>query len=213
MNSVPYFRQKHSRACSLAVLRMVLAHSGINVSEKDLLVKVEKDYGKGFKDLWNPTIAKLAREYKVKTTMYALWPLFKKEKLKQALKEYRKSPEEFDVTQYENTIDKDTLSEPLPLAYKEMFKAIERRCKVVYGKLTKTRIKSLLKKNNLIQTSVKLQRLYRGHKGFHSILLYGFKGDDVFYHDPHYGKSMTANINKLIKAAGNVGAAIIYDVY
>jgi len=210
MNNVPYFRQKHPSACSLAILRMVLAENGINVSEKDLLKKVEKDYGKRFKNLWNPTIAKLAREYKIKTTMYALWPLFKKDKLKQALKGYRENPEGFDVAQYENATDKDTLPEPLPLAYKEMFKAVERGCKVIYGKLTKIRIKSLLKKNNLIQTSVKLQKLYPGHKGFHSILLYGFKGDTVFYHDPHYGKSMNTNINKLIKAAGNVGAAIVY---
>jgi len=212
MNSVPYFRQKHSRACSLAVLRMVLANSGINISEKDLLVKVEKDYGKRFKNLWNPTIAKLAREYKIRTTMYALWPLFKKEKLKKALKEYQENPKKFNVSKYENRGDKDVLPEALPLAYKEMFKAVDLGCKVVYGKLTSTRIKSLLKKNNLIQTSVKLQKLYPKHKGFHSILLYGFKGDNIFYHDPHYGKSMTTNIDKLIKAAGNVGAAIVYDV-
>jgi ABC-type bacteriocin/lantibiotic exporter with double-glycine peptidase domain len=71
INTPPYFKQDYQYACSLAVLRMVLAHYGINVTEKELLKKVEKNHGVNFKNLWNPTIAKLAREYGINTTMYA----------------------------------------------------------------------------------------------------------------------------------------------
>ena len=49
MRTPPYFEQQHTSACSLAVLRSILAQQGINITEAVLLAKVEADYGKQFK--------------------------------------------------------------------------------------------------------------------------------------------------------------------
>lgn len=208
----PYFKQAHRYTCSLAVLRMVLAYFKIKVSEKELIEKVERDYGAGFKNLWNPTIAKLSCEYGIKTTMYAAWPLFKKTIYPKALAEFKTNPEKMNYKKYEHLKDSDKSTEPLPLAYKEMFRALELGCRCVYGKLTAQRIKKLLaKKDQLIQTSVKLDRLYPGKKeAFHSILLYQLIGDTVYFHDPTYGKGLSCQLNHLLQASQNVGAAIVY---
>lgn len=100
---------------------MVLATKQINVTEDELMSKITNDYGSDFKYVWNPTIAKLGQMYGVQTSMYALWPLFKPDLMKQALEEYTAHPETFNVNKYENPNDTDTSTEPLPLAYKEMF--------------------------------------------------------------------------------------------
>lgn len=213
MDAPQYIPQKHNSACSLAVLRMVLATKGISVSEEELIQKVEKDYGKDFKNIWNPTIAKLAREYGIDTTMYALWPLFEKNNLQQAIKKYTENPKSFSIAKYENKNDTDEFPEPLPLSYKEMFAAIKLGCKTVYGNLTTEEMKSLLKNNHLIQTSVHLDKLYPGkNKSFHSILIYGSKDDDVFFHDPANGKSLSCSFTQLMQAMLDVGAAIVYKV-
>jgi hypothetical protein len=207
----PYFKQQNSYTCSLAVLRMVLKFYGNSVSEEELVKKVEVDYGKDFKNLWNPTIAKLSRDYGINTTMYAAWPLFKKEIYPLALADYIKNPTTMDYKKYENSKDKDELTEPLPLSYKEMFKALELGCECVYGKLTSTRIKTLLSKDYLIQTSVKLHLLYPGKKQvFHSILIYKIDGDILSYHDPAYGENLTCTLIDMVRAANDVGAAIVY---
>ncbi len=39
--NIPYYRQEHAKTCGLAVLRMVLAFLGEEVSEKDLILKVK----------------------------------------------------------------------------------------------------------------------------------------------------------------------------
>lgn len=211
MKFFPYFQQENPYTCSLAVLRMVLAYFGINVSEKELISKVEKDYGKSFKNLWNSTIAKLSREYGINTTMYAVWPLFKKNIYSKALAEFKKNPNTMNFKKYEHPKDKDELTEPLPLAYKEMFRALELGCKCVYGKLTGNKIKNLLLKNCLVQTSIKLHLLYPGERHiFHSILIYKLVGSKVYYHDPARGEGLNSDINRLIKASNNVGAAIVY---
>ncbi|MBI4836588.1 MAG: hypothetical protein HY817_04995 [Candidatus Abawacabacteria bacterium] len=210
MNDLVYFKQKHPRACSLVILRMVLNKHGISVTEEDLVEKVEKNYGKHFENIWNPTIAKLAREYGLETTMYALWPLFKPSSLDKALKEYKDTPTTFCVAKYEHKKDQDILPEPLPLAYKEMFKAIELGCHAVYGRLTERRIKTFLRQKKLIQTSIKLKVLYPHRKGFHSILIYAINKDSIQYHDPYYGPALEINIATLLKATGNTGAAILY---
>ena len=106
--------------------------------------------------------------------MYALWPLFKKPLLLQALKEFRCDPEHLDISKYENPNDKDDPTpEPLPLAYKEMFKAVEMGCSVVYGTLTTRHTQSHLAKGKLILTTIRLKDMYPEKKltGFHIILL------------------------------------------
>jgi hypothetical protein len=190
---------------------MVLKHHQIEVSEEKLLTSVEPDYGKGFHNIWNPTIAKLAREYDVDTTMYAEWPLFKPELLKQAMAEYTAAPESFNVAKYEDPDDDDVFPEPLPLAYKEMFEAIRLGCDVEYGSLTKKLLTKVLDAGALIQTSVKLQRLYDdGKKGYHSILIYAYDDATVHYHDPYRGPALTANMGHLINASADTGAAMVY---
>lgn len=210
MKIPPYFKQEHSNTCSLAILRMVLASKGVHISEEDLLLKVEKDYGKKFKNIWNPTIAKLAGEYGLKTIMYALWPLFKKDLLKKALKAYRNNPDKFNISKYENKNDKDMLPEPVPLAYKEMFKAIKLGCKTIYGSITERRLKNLISKGNFVQISINLRKMYPDKKGFHSLLLYRLEDNKILYHDPYYGKSLITTFNKLTKASTHTGAAIVH---
>lgn len=151
----PYFKQTNKYACSLAVLRSVLASHDIQVSEEELIAKVEADYGSVFKNLWNPTIAKLARQYGVDTHMYALWPLFKPKLLQKALQEYADNPEDMDVRKYESPNDQDDLPEPLPLAYEEMFEAVKLGCRITYGGLTEHRLQSLLDAGYLVQTSIR----------------------------------------------------------
>lgn len=207
----PYFKQDNPYTCSLSVLRMVLAYYGINVSEAELINKVEKDYGKNFKNLWNPTISKLSQEYGVDTIMYAVWPLFRKDIYLKALAEFQENPETMDYKKYEHPKDKDQMTEPLPLAYKEMFRALELSCKCVYGKLTENRLKEFLSKNYLVQTSIKLHLLYPGKKHvFHSILIYKLIDDTVYYHDPAHGEGLTCKLDSLVRASTSVGAAIVY---
>lgn len=208
----PYFPQSHTYACSLACLRMVLAAKGINISEEDLIQKVTKDYGPNFKNIWNPTIAKLACEYGIPTTMYADWPLFKKEVLPQAITAYQMHPETFNYKQYENPDDTDDEGIPLPLSYKEMFRAIELGCNCIYGQLNEKNIRDNLSNGNYIQTSIKLHLLYPGKKElFHSILLYDIQDETVFYHDPAYGAQLNSSLQQLLTAANSVGAAMIYS--
>ncbi len=211
MNAPSYFKQEGKYNCSLAVLRMVLVARGIEVTEKDLQQKVIKDYGKKYKNIWNPTIAKLALEYKIPTTVYARWPLFKQEFLKKALKEYESDSNNFDANKYETEADKD-IHESLRIAYKDMFAAIRLGCKVVYGELTPEIIKKYLKKGNQIMTSIKLNKMYPGKKNvYHAILLYGVKGDTVFYHDPFHGESLSCSISHLISAISDTGVGIVFS--
>jgi hypothetical protein len=208
----PYYKQENRYTCSLAVLRMVLAYHEITVSEAELISRVEPEYGKDFRNLWNPTIAKLSCEYGIETTLYAQWPLFKKKNYPQALAEYKKHPQAMNYQKYERATNSDTSTEPLPLAYKEMFRAIELGCRCVYGRLTEIRLRQLLDKGCLIQVSVKLHLLYSGKKqAFHSILLFNIAGDVVSYHDPTYGENLHCPIDHLLRASTDVGAAIVYS--
>ncbi|MCL4374815.1 C39 family peptidase [Patescibacteria group bacterium] len=213
MNKIPkYFKQNNPYTCSLAVLRMVLAFYGIEASEAELINRVGKDYGMNFKNLWNPTMAKLARQYGINTTMCAAWPLFKKDIYPKALSEFKNNPETMNYKKYEHPKDKDESTEPLPLAYKEMSRALELGCKCIYGKLTTARTKSSMSKGRLVQTSIKLHKLYPGKKrAFHSILIYKVDDDMVFYHDPAHGRSLSCSMDALVKASNNVGAAMIYS--
>lgn len=208
---LPYFAQSHNSACSLAALRSVLAVRDIQVSEEELITKVEVDYGKDFKNIWNPTIAKLAVEYGISTTMYAEWPLFKSGTMKKALAEYTLNPNGFDVQKYENEIDGDHIPEPLPLAYKEMFRAVELGCDTVYGGLSKQLVTELLAQGYLIQTSIKTEKLYIGSRpSYHSILIYELADDQVIYHDPARGAAMRCAIQKLVDATNGTGAFMAY---
>ena len=207
MREPPYFKQERQATCSLAVLRMVLGHFGIFVTEADLIDKVSIDYGKNFSNIWNPTIAKLACEYGVTTMLSAKWPLLKAGVLKQAFEDYKKDPINFNVMRYENPHDKDSLPEPLPLTYKEMFLAVEKGCKTDYGQLTKAKIAELLNAEYLIQTSIKLQKMYpQSHEGFHSILIYALDGENVTYHDPYRCPALSCTVEHLLKATMDVGA-------
>jgi hypothetical protein len=116
-----------------------------------------------------------------------------------------------DYRKYENPKDKDHLTEPLPLSYKEMFRALELGCKCVYGWLTTKEVKSFLKKNCLIQISIKLHLLYPGKKQvFHSILIYKVIEDEVYYHDPSHGENLSCDFDRLMRARTDV-AAIVYS--
>jgi hypothetical protein len=192
---------------------MVLANSGIEVSESELINKIKPDYGNKFFNIWNTSIAKLASEYGIKTSLYALWPLLKPDIFLEAATEFKDNPDHFDANKYEHPNDKDVLPEPLPLAYKEMFKAVDKGCQVAYGSLTDRRIDDFLKKGLLIQTSVKVHKLYPdAPRGFHSILIYGRKGSIVEYHDPFVGPSLKVDIQDLIKVASDNGAFMVYSV-
>jgi hypothetical protein len=164
MRVPPYFKQEKQATCSLAVLRMVLDHFGIFVIESALVDKVSKDYGKVFSNIWNPTIAKLACEYGLTALLSAEWPLLKDGVLKQALEDYKKDPINFNVIKYENSKDKDSLPEPLPLTYKEMFLAVEKGCKTEYGHLTRSRIIELLNTEYLI--SINFMMYPQSNTGF-----------------------------------------------
>ncbi len=213
MNVPQYLPQKHQYACSLAVLRMVLKTKGLNISEEELIEKVQKDYGKHFKNLWNPTIAKLARQYDIETTLYALWPLLKKDNLKLAISDYQQNQTSFNPSKYENKRDTDRLPEPLPLAYQEMFEAARKGCQVSYGRLTGEKIKKLLEQNCLIQTSIQREKLFPTKSAsYHSILIYDFKDGEVFFHDPANGPSLRCTMPQLMSAMQNVGAAIVYEM-
>lgn len=184
----------------------------MSVTEDALVAKIEGDYRSDFHNIWNPTIAKLGQMYGLQTSMYALWPLLKPDVLKPATEAYEKSPETFNVTLYENPNDKDTGTEPLPLSYKEMFAAIALGCKTEYGTLSKILIKEHLDAGHLIQTSIKLHKLYPGKKhAFHSILLYGYTNNEVFYHDPALGEQLSCTFEQLLTAATDVGACIVFE--
>jgi hypothetical protein len=207
----PYFKQETNSSCSLAVLRMVLAVHGQEVAETELLEKIVPAYGDDFRNIWNPTIARLACEYGVNTTMYALWPLFKPELTKQAKLEFRLDPEHMDVRKYEHPSDSDVLPEPLSIAYRDMLQAMERGCGVVYGSLTERRLLSLLAKGFLIQTSVKLEKMYPGGKrGYHSLLVYSYDNQEVSYHDPYKGAGLRCSVSHLLQAANRVGACMAF---
>lgn len=209
MNIVPYFKQQKNTTCSLAVLRMVLAFHGIQIEEKQLVQQVEKDYGKKFKNIWNPTIAKLALQYGIKTTLISDWPLLKPRNLKTAIKQYTENPSEFNYREYENENDTDHLPEPLPLAYTEFFQAIKLGLDTKHTQITEQLLKKQLSQY-LLLISIKLQKVYPNKKGYHSILLYQYKDKNVFYHDPSYGQSLQISIKKLLEATTDVGAAILF---
>jgi hypothetical protein len=207
----PYFKQETRHTCSLAVLRSVLAAKGVTVSEKELVDKVVPAYGTHFKNLWNPTIAKLACQYGITTHMYAEWPLFKEENLVSALEEFRTNPQAMDISKYESLNDTDSVPEPLPLAYSEMFLAIDLGCKVTYEKLSSENTKRFLKAGNLMQISIRTKKLYPEAKNsYHSILIYDIKGDDVYYHDPARQPSMSCSIVDLVNAANGTGAFMVF---
>lgn len=207
----PYFKQERRATCSLACLRMVLASRSLIAPEKELVNKVTGDYGNNFKNIWNPTIAKLARQYGIEVRMYALWPLFKDKVIEEANYEYQLHPKTFNYKRYENPKDTDTVPEPLPLAYREMFAAYQLGCLVIYGTLTRKRITTLLSQKALIQTSVRLHRLYLGKKrAFHSILIYHTNRNLIYYHDPTYGERLSCTFERLLGATSGVGAFLAY---
>ncbi len=215
MSMPVYFKQEKRSTCSLAVLRMVLHHFRIKVNEEELENKVKENYGNKFSNIWNPTIAKLACGYGINTTLYALWPLLKKDTLPKALNAFQRNPHTFDVNRYENKKDKDRFSEPLPLAYKEMFLAVQKGCKAAYGSLTTQRVKKLLSEGYLIQTSIKLHLMlmYPDKKrAFHSILIYRISGNKIFFHDPFNGEGLTCTLEHLLKATSDVGAFMAYKI-
>lgn len=213
MNIPPYFPQENKYTCSLAVLRMVLATKGILVTENDLIEKVKIDYGDNFQNIWNPTVAKLACQYGIKTKMFARWPLFKKDVIPKAFTEYQKNPKTFNYRKFENKNDNDTIREPLPLAYKEMFEAVKVGCNCVFGGLTNRRLKKLYKEGKLVQTSVRLHLLYPGEKRvFHSILIYKIEEDVVSFHDPARGIGLNCPIGRLLKVANSTGAIMAYSI-
>lgn len=208
----PYFKQETKHTCSLAVLRSVLAAKDIPVSEKELLDKVTPAYGIGFKNLWNPTIAKLACQYGITTHMYAEWPLFKEENLVAALEEFRANPQAMDINKYESSSGTDSVPEPLPLAYSEMFSAIELGCKVTYEKLSSENIKRFIEAGNLIQTSIRTNKLYPNAKAsYHSVLIYSIEGNNIFYHDPARQSSMSCSMTDLVNAANGTGAFMVFS--
>lgn len=199
MTNPPYFKQEYKYACSIAVLRIVLANYGIFVTETELIKKVEKEYGKNFQNLWNPTLAKMGREYGIDTTMYATWSLLKK------------NPNILKNKEFKNPRYEDGTVILLTLEQKEFFKALKLGSAYIHGKLTTQRIKTLLSKNYLIQTSVRLHLLYPGERQiFHSILIYKLVGDTVYFHDPARSESMSSHIATLVKAANNAGVVIVY---
>lgn len=190
---------------------MALANYGIKLSEGELLDQIKPDYGQGFSNIWNTTIAKLSASYGLQTTMYALWPLFKPDVFSRAAKEFNSDPEHFDPMKYENPEDKDDMPEPLILAYKEAFLAVEKGCSVLYGSLSANHIREILSEGGLIQTSVKVNRLYSdAPEGFHSLLIYGSDNASVEYHDPFVGPHLSVSMGSLIEATTDVGAFIAY---
>jgi ABC-type bacteriocin/lantibiotic exporter with double-glycine peptidase domain len=205
MKIPPYLKQQHNSACSLAVLRMVLASKDIKVSEEELIQRIEKDYKRSFKQVWNPTIAKLAREYGVPVTFIARWSLLKPHHLKKAIEIYANAPETFDVFVFE---EKD-----LDIAYRDMLEAVRLGCITEYKKLTAENLKELLTSRHYVQTSIHKHKLYPDAKhGYHSILLYGYKDNQVYFHDPDIGAEQKCSLEHLMKALNGVGAALVYYI-
>ncbi len=185
MKPPQYLKQIHNGACSLAVLRMVLASRGIPVSEKRLIENIEAEYKKSFKQVWNPTIAKLACQNGIKVSFMARWSLLKPANIKKA--------------------------QDLDIAYRDMLEAVRLGCEVSYGKLTETIMKENLLKGNYIQTSIHKNKLHKGAKaGYHSILLYDIIDDEVYFHDPDMGSAMHCSIVVLMRAMNGAGAALVY---
>ncbi len=203
MKPPQYLKQIHNSACSIAVLRMVLASRGISVSEEKLIGKIEADYKKSFKQVWNPTIAKLACQNGVAVTFMARWSLLKPANIKKAKELYGSNKSAFDVFLFE---EKD-----LDIAYRDMLTAIELGCEVSYGKLTSAMIEGHLAKGHYIQTSIHKNKLHKGAKaGYHSILLYDFKDGNVYFHDPDMGAALHCSIEVLMRAMNGAGAALVY---
>lgn len=148
MITPPYVKQEQKYTCSLAVLRMVLAANHKDISEQELIQKVEKEYGKRVRNILNKSIAELAKAYGLHVALY------------------------------------DTVEE--------------------------TKIKKLLVKGNLIQISIRLQKLYVDKKGLHSILLYAFENDMIYYHDPSYGKSLQYGFEDMMQATEKTGPMLAY---
>ncbi len=185
MKVPPYYKQVHNGACSLAVLRMVLASRGISVSEKRLIEIIEADYKKSFKQVWNPTIAKLASQNGVKVLFMARWLPLK--------------PESMNKVQDHG------------IAYRDIMEAVKLGCEVSYGKLTAALIEDNLSMGNYIQTSVHKNKLHKGAKtGYHSILLYDITDNEVYFHDPDMGSAMHCSIEVLMRAMNGAGAALVY---
>jgi hypothetical protein len=208
----PYFPQEQKYTCSLAVLRSVLAAYGKPVEESKLVDLVTPVYGRNFTNIWNPTLAKLACcTFGLAVEMYAEWPLFRPSQLKQALEEYEKDPNHFSFEKYENRQDNDVITEPLALAYTEMFAAIRCGCEATYGTLSAGIIEDALSRSCLVQTSVKLDKLYEGKKAaFHSILIYGLENGHIFFHDPAHGPEKITSLERLLAATTDVGAALVF---
>lgn len=209
MNTPPYFKQQKSYTCSLAVLRMILAQHNITVTETELLKHIEQNYPKGFKNIWNPTIAKLAQQYGLKTTLISDWQLLKPKNLTQAISDYQQNPETFNYKQYENETDGNHFEEPLDLAYAEMINAIELGVSTKYKKIDQKELITLLHRGCLMILSVKLEQLYPDKKGYHTILLYHIDENMVHYHDPAYGESQSINLQALLSASLDTGSAIV----
>lgn len=137
--------------------------------------------------------------------------LFKPELLQQALQEYRDNPDAMNIHEYENRKDPDSIPEPLPLAYKDMFKAIELGCNVVYDRLDDSSLRAAIGRHQLVQTSIKTRVLYPDERAsYHSLLIYDINNDVIRYHDPFRGPGMTCTVSQLIKAANGTGACMVY---
>ncbi len=190
---------------------MILAVHDINITENELLAEVKKIYPKNFKNIWNPTIAKLAQKYGIPTTLIADWPLLKPQNLAKATSEYLNNPANFNHKEYENNDDQDALPEPLPLAYSEMFEALNLGVKTKYKKLDQKELITLLHRDVLLLISVKLESLYPGKKGYHSILLYDLDENKIHYHDPSYGEKKSISLQALLSASIDTGTALAFE--
>lgn len=209
---VNYFKQENKYTCSLAILRMVLDYNGIKVSENELIKKVEAEYGSDFKNIYNPTIAKLACSYGIKTDFYALWPLLRKTNFSNAFNKYLNtsivSGAQFD----ENPYDNDRLGGKLSIAYRDMFEAVKLGCRVHYGGITANRINETLDGKRFIQLSIKVHLIYPGLRHvYHSILLFKEKDGIVTYHDPAHGEGLQADVKKIINATEDVRAYMVFN--
>lgn len=211
MKIPPYYTQEHPHACSLAVLRMVLAYYNIKVSERELITSVERTYGSNFNNIWNPTIARIACEYSIQTIMYANWSVFGANSMNIAMTEHFSQASTFTTRKYKNSPNKENPTESMSVPYKEVVLAVQGGCKTEYGALTTHKIRSLLKEGYIVQTSVKLI-LYPGKKGYHSILIYGATDDGFIYHDPSFGNSLLVDNKRLTQSISNVGVGIVYRI-
>lgn len=117
---VPYIKQESRYTCSLAVLRMVLSFYDIQISEEELVDQVKPIYGSKFKNIWNPTIAKLACEFGLKVTFSANWPLLEPRAMKKAIREYHQFGLEMDVDKYKTL--------PIPSNSQNPCRLLIRRC-------------------------------------------------------------------------------------